>query len=385
MVDYIAVKKLSASDMTFLERFHGFINKSNQKCINLNADVFRKLFYPSIESMSADGEFPVDIFVFGPNAPPKIERQKRKVTKGDSYKNWRLNGETLHDPINDPNRFSILKKHDIAVIVFEGSLKPEIVHLVFLAENSTADFPIFNTFSPLLQRKSMIALTPQRLKALLESAAAPSTHPLYTFTADPEIAEALEDAGLGGYSGKQVLRRRRQGRPVSSRESKEMRAAAELIGENGERLVNFYLLSNAGEGGDFHFEWVSRFDAFSPFDFKITYIGNQNATGQRLVEVKSTTGPFGRAFHISIAEILEAAASTMPYHIYRLYELNEDGGTLRISDDFRIFARSLQSAHDTAMPAGVSADGFAVLPEGIGLSWSPPITIVAEDDDANDD
>jgi hypothetical protein len=48
--DFIAVKSLAASDLTFIEHFFRTLNVGGQKSINLNADVLTGEFYPNLES-----------------------------------------------------------------------------------------------------------------------------------------------------------------------------------------------------------------------------------------------------------------------------------------------------------------------------------------------
>ena len=96
MVDFIAVKKLAPSDLTFFEKLYRAKRKSGQKCITLNADVFIKQFYPGLEAIAATvaGEVKIGLTVFGPGgagAYPltrKITKGKRRPSPSYSLHSW---------------------------------------------------------------------------------------------------------------------------------------------------------------------------------------------------------------------------------------------------------------------------------------------------------
>ena len=117
----LAIKKLSASDLTFFEWHFRHNNAGNQKAINLNADIFIKELYPSLPdnpSINNKSRLPIDLYIYGPGSSPELNLQ-RKITKQVSYKNWRLNGEFVNDP-ESPERFKPLEKGDFVVFEFAG-------------------------------------------------------------------------------------------------------------------------------------------------------------------------------------------------------------------------------------------------------------------------
>ncbi|TLU71229.1 DUF3883 domain-containing protein [Lichenicoccus roseus] len=388
MPEFIAIKSLSASDLTLLDRFFGVINRTGQKCINLNADVFVQLFYPDIETLTAarGGEVPVPITVFGPAAAPAL-RMNRSITKGDSYKNWRLNGETMHDPREQPDRFAHLQRHDLAVMAFDGRGLPERVTIVFLARDEPVDASLYAALAPYVARRSMAPITLGEVEAAIQAAGCGDAHPLTTFAVSPDIEAALEEAALGGFRGLRMIRRRRATRPVSRHESQRAREAAEQTGDDGERLVNAHFAALENPGGEFSFAWTSRVDAYSPFDFRIRHHGGALGDAEYVLDVKATRGAFERDFHLSFGEGFEAAESNVPYYIWRVYGITTDGAFMRRSGDIRDFARALIETHDRAMPAGVAADAFSVQVAAHGLTWSEPVVLAAalgEEDEAAD-
>ena|SRR2546427_4177546 len=130
----LCVKRLTDSDLTFFEWHFRNRNAGNQKAINLNADVFVSILFPVLPDIARrrGGRLPVDLFIFGPGLKPEYNLQ-RKIVKIGSYKNWRLNGEFIYNPENDPERFNCLRAGDFAVIEFQGDVEPEAARMVIVS------------------------------------------------------------------------------------------------------------------------------------------------------------------------------------------------------------------------------------------------------------
>src|SRR2546426_10861620 len=94
----LCVKRLTDSDLTFFEWHFRNRNAGNQKAINLNADVFVEELFPVLrDSAPPSGKLPIGLFIYGPGTGGELNLQ-RKIMKGAAYKNWRLNGEFVHNP-----------------------------------------------------------------------------------------------------------------------------------------------------------------------------------------------------------------------------------------------------------------------------------------------
>lgn len=375
MFDFLALKRLSASDLTFFERLFRTVDAGNQKSINLNADVLTGELYPSLSAVSAaqpDGEIGFPLTIYGPAAAAAY-RVRRKIVKGGAYKNWRLNGEFVYDPPGQPGRFDDLRPGDLAVFGFQGRLSPHAVSLVLLAASVADDAALHAALAPLVaqSRRSMASMSPEALSEALRRAGAGAGHPLSGLTADAEVVQALEDAALGGASGPEVLRKRR--RRVSREDLMKAKASADRNGVLGEELIDAWLSCLTGVD----YEWVSASDALSPFDFV-----RRERESEQSIDVKSTSGGFENDFHLSLPEVKEAARSKRPYLIYRVYSLTEEGGTLRVSVDMRPLCARLLDAHEAAMFSGIKADSFSV-PVSV-VSWGDPIQIDVQDDDGED-
>lgn len=368
----IALKRLTKSDLTFFSWQFRNRNAGNQKSINLNADVFVSHLYPGLGAVGADTEIPLPLGLYGPSGKP-LYRVVRKVLKGETYKNWRLNGEFVNNPDEDPERFNVLKEGDLAVMQFHGDERPRAVDLLFLASGRREDAALYAAFSALLPagvRRSMVVLSEEQVSAAAGSAGIPQEHPLRLFWSDPAFEAAMEDAAAGSAEGLESVRRLRRGRKITSAELARARQKAEAVGRDGEAVVHGHLLRELSAGRLTKVEWTSSEDPCAPYDFEIEMPGGVIIR----IDAKSTEADFTRKFHISEAEIACAASSAERYDIYRVYGLNENGAKLRTAEGIRDFAGSLMTA-SRSLPAGVTPDGFLVDPRGCGLFWEAELDL----------
>lgn len=102
MLKKLAAKRLTASDLTLFEWHYKNKNAGNQKAINLNANVFVDELFPVLPEIAdrQDGRIPLDLQIYGPGHK-ELHNLQRKIIKIGSYKNWRLNGEFIHNPIDE--------------------------------------------------------------------------------------------------------------------------------------------------------------------------------------------------------------------------------------------------------------------------------------------
>jgi hypothetical protein len=383
MTDLLAIKRLTASDLTFFESLFRTIGAGNQKSINLNADVLTGQLYPGLSAIAEAADPPNEVglalTIHGPAAAPPYAL-RRKIVKGTAYKNWRLNGEFVYDPPDQPGRFDMLRPGDIAVFAFRGSPAPTAVTMVLLAAASPADAAMQRNLLGLVPGvRSMARVTPERIEATLRAAGADANHPLGSIAASPEDDAALEDVAQGGAKGAGRLGTTRKARPVSPAELARAKQAAERIGLEGEAFVDLHLTRQERAEGMGRHEWVSQINAISPYDFFVSL--NGGVSDLQKVDVKSTRGRFDADFHMSLAELREAADSPGPYRIYRVYELTPEGGTLRISGEVRGLAQRLLAAHNAAVFDGICADSFSIPPGATDLTWGPPTKLLPGADD----
>jgi hypothetical protein len=373
MADRIAIKRLTASDCTLFEAVFRAIGAGNQKSINLNADVLIDSLYPGLAAPGgpSDNEIPLPMTIYGPAGKPP-HTITRKIIKNSTYKNWRLNGEFIRGPIDDPSRYDNVRPGDLAVMAFTGAISPARLDMILVSQTDPADAALYASLTALFGNRSMIAVTPAQIAAAVAAGGIAGSHPVMVAAADPELEAALEEAAQGDFEG---ALRNRPGRRISKNDLLKARAKAELVGQDGEGLLNGYFAAQVGAGKLATYIWAAASNAIAPFDFEIT-----DAHGQKsLVDAKATNGPFENTIHLSLAEVIEAAGPT-PYRIYRLFGLDADGGQLRISDDISLLATKLKLIHETHMPAGIRVDGFSIGTEA--LTWGAAVHIAREDDGA---
>lgn len=370
MPEHIALKRLTASDLTLFESLFRRLNAGNQKAINLNADVFIKEFYPDAPNLApiVNNEIPVALRLYGPGGKP-AHKIARKIIKNATYKNWRLNGEFIPGPEGDAARYDSLQPSDLALITFSGAPLPTNLEIVLLARSDSTDAGLYASLTSHLGGKSMVPLTNEDVAAAIATAGVSIQHPINELIVDPALDSALEDAAFGGERGTRAVLRRRTGRGVSAADLARARQNADRTGAEGEGLINGLLTQQVASGKIASMEWASATNAISPFDFTI-----EQADGLKIkLDVKSTIGPFDNDFHISVSELIEAAQAPERYDIYRVYSLDEDGGELRIAEDIRAFARNVLASLN--LPAGVKCDGFSVAVDAEGLTWGAEVYV----------
>jgi hypothetical protein len=353
MKTQLAIKRLTASDLTLFEWHFRNKNAGNQKAINLNADVFVDQLFPELPTVTANtsGRMPLDLYLYGPGCGTKEQNLQRKIIKGGAYKNWRLNGEYIPDPDEQPERYHVLEPGDLAVFEFAGQVQPEAARVVFLAARVADDVALRTVLGAQVQR--MAAITRSDLKARVAAVGPRPDHPIFALLATEELREAAQSGETPLYE----VAGRGPGRSVSRDEMRQARQNAENIGEEGEELVNCWLAEEQASGRLQNFSWTARANAAAPYDFHLTRAGS----GVEHVDAKTTTGEFARAFHLSAAELRHAATSVIPYRIYRVYRLITDEARLRISEPINALGQQVVAGLAT-LPAGVQADGVIIEP-----------------------
>lgn len=358
----IALKRLTKSDLTFFAWHFQHGSASNQKAINLNADVFVDRLFPNIHEEAArrGDRFPVDLDIFGPGGSGALNLQ-RKIVKGETYKNWRLNGEFVRD---DEERFSVLQEGDFAVIEFEGDTAPYAARMVLVARGAEDDSVVHSELNSWLGDRRMARITPAQLDAIAIRAKMVDAHPLNGIN----LQNDLEDASQGGLEATQRLFKRTATRKVSKIELKAARNQADETGALGEEFVNEWLTEEKSSGKVSGFEWVSRDNAVAPYDFTIS---SAEGVLERL-DVKSTIGPFRNHLHMSMNELLHCSDSSIPYRIYRVFTIDGRRAKMRVSEPLAVFAKSIVGVLES-LPAGVAADGISIDPRT--LIFGPDIEI----------
>ena len=353
MTEQLAMKRLTKSDLTFFEWHFKHHNAGNQKAINLNADIFRDRLFPMVDVVARESNdrLGIDLWIGGP-AGADVTNLQRKIIKGESYKNWRLDGETIHDPEGEPGRFQILRPGDLVVFGFEGKLAPHTVTIILLAQTAMEDQGILDQLNGLLGGHKMLKLQADQLQTACVRASVADSHPIRRLLTDEDLLEA----SLGMWpSVERVLQRVREPK-VTLQDLRKGRESAEEIGILGERLVARYLddLRDSDEITDY--EWTSNLNAIAPYDFHVCRDGSWEK-----LEVKTTTGNFARNYYLPRSELFEMAYGDEPYGIGRIYRANDKRPRMRLSSDLTVLGRAILHGCG-ALPSGVSLNGVTVVP-----------------------
>lgn len=357
MSQKLAIKRLTISDLTFFEWQYRGNPSSKQKAINLNADIFVEKLYPGLGDPSSPRRFPVDVLIYGPGLEG-AENLQRKILKPLGGKNWRLNGELVANPENNPQRFNALMAGDFAIFDFSEGLAPVSLSIVFIATEVSEDKNLHQALNRLLGDRKMIALTASDLDEVVKKAEVIKEHPVYIMTVDTDTLDAdVEDIALGGSQGRTRLISKPSTRKISHEDLRRAKENADDIGLYGEQFVNDYLLKLKEVGKIRDFEWVSLKNAISPYDFRIDYDGVVKV----LVDVKSTKGEFERVLHVSFNELLQMRAGPERYDIYRVFDIKEATAKLCIAEEVKGLADQILQAFES-LPMGVLFDSVSFSP-----------------------
>ncbi len=351
-MEKLAIKRLSASDLTFFACHFNPKHGTNQKAWNLDKKVFVEEMYPV---HWGDSKHNVTLAFHGPDNSPKHVLERKIVRQ---QKNMRLNGELIHGHDSGTDSYDLLAKGDYALMVFKGAPFPDHIDIFLIAQASRSDCSLHNEITTQVgdkfnQLRSMVQLNKEEVQALLDSSSVGDYYPVRSLFDD----ELLEDVVQGGVDGFKKLRKRRRGEPVSSNELAQAKAKAAEIGSLGERLVNEYLSELERSGQIEGYVWESAKDAIAPYDFEL-----QHKLGSTVLDVKSTSSAFNTKLHISVAELLEARDGGKRYDIYRVFEATDNGAKMRIAEDFGAKASEIITALE-ALPHGISCDSVSISPE----------------------
>jgi hypothetical protein len=365
----LAVKRLKPSDLSL---FHAYLVKHpqvRQKSFNLDRKVFEDVFFPAIQAeidSTPENRAPVALTFFGPGGAAG-HLLMRKILKQE--KNWRLNGEAVYNPDDQPGRYDEVAPEDLALMEFTGAGLPEGVKVVLLSATHPADSAIHAAVSVAFPGGGMSVIEATRLEELVLAANPPPDHPVRDWL-DRDL---YEEVGRGGEAAVEQLDRRRGGRGMSNAELKRAKQAAERIGEIGEELLDRFLRA---EGGRFcaQHEWVARRNAISPFDFNLEMTDGS----RRHADAKSTAGAFSNPIHLSMGEIRHALSSDVPYDIFRLYNIHDGACFIRVARDIATSLVPVMKILET-LPATALVDSISFDPEH--FDFGPEIPWLDHDDD----
>lgn len=349
----LALKKLKASDLSFFVPYLNRYPNTKQKGFNLDKRVIETALFPTLTAeieATDDKRAPVALTLFGPGgaAPYML---MRKVLK--QQKNWRLNGEAVPNPLDEPGRFDGIAPEDIAIMEFSGASMPDAVKIVLLSATDPMDAATHAAFANAFQDESMSVLAEDTIEKMILEAGTPSGHPIRDWL-DKDI---LEGVGQGDPDATEMLLKKRKGRGITAAELAKAKASAEKVGRQGEALLDYHF-ETSGPAGLVGHEWVANVNAISPFDFRLAF----SRGIERHIDAKSTGGAFSNPLYLSMSELRHAMTSGVPYDLYRLYNVTDTSARMRVASDI---ADKLQPILDSlrSLPTGVSIDSLSFKPD----------------------
>lgn len=366
----LAIKKLKASDLSFFHAYLVRFPQGKQKGFNLDRSVIEAKLFPELAEVIAqmpDTRSPVALTLFGPGGAPSYLLM-RKVLK--QQRNWRLNGEAVRAPDDDPTRFDGLEPNDIAVMEFIGTGAPNAVKVVLLSAKDQFDAATHAAIEAAFPGDSMSVVSEEELEQVIVHAAPSPDHPIRDWL-DRDL---LEDVGLGGGEAQERVAAKRRGRGLSASELQKAKANAEAVGRLGEFLLDYHFTSLQPHHKIESHEWVANTNAISPFDFLLSYTDGS----ERCVDAKSTAGPFSNPIHLSLAEIHHAMRPGVRYHLCRLFNVKASGATFRVARNIQAQLGPVIDSIKT-LPAGVKVDSLSFDPSFFNFE---PLETVIEYDDA---
>ena len=354
----LAVKRLTRSDLTFFEWQFKNINAGNQKSINLNANIFTGILYRDLPEIAASmgNRLSLDLSIYGPGLYGRHNLQ-RKIIKGKTYKNWRLNGEFVYNPDSEPERYNSLRQNDFAIFEFIGVGAPIAANLFLISKDNPEDQNIHASLEVMMNNSSMINISLEVLIEIIERSKILETHPLRILSREKEI----ESIALGGNVDFETFHSPNQ-LTLSSEELKKAKRSAEINGERGEEFVWTYLSSLQDKGVLTNIEWTSQKNAISPYDFCV-----DSDEGPILIDAKSTSSGFNSRIHISMNEIRQVLHTENLYAIYRIYEMEQATAKLKVAIFPKELAKDILSILDQ-LPVGIKAEGISLTPKMLDFS-----------------
>jgi hypothetical protein len=368
----LAIKRLTSSDLTIFKWHHKTLHEAgNQKAINLNADVFIKLLYPVLpySTIGRTGRIPLDLFIYGPGTNVLLNLQ-RKIIKNETYKNWRLNGEFIDNPEDNPDRFNILKPEDIVVLEFNGPDVPVSAKAIFISGSLTDDKALFSQLNAkLTSSRSMVPMSSQELDEIIASANPLPDHPIRRLSVDVDLEEAVITGDIDPHK----IAQKPSLRTITKEDFEKAKRTAEDNGLRGEEMVNDFLKMLKTTSVITSFEWTSSINPVYPYDFKLDRNGEIT-----FVDVKSTQGEFETPLFISANELKQMAQSRS-YDLYRVYELEETRTKLRIARNMQPFAEGILAVL-SRLPTGIKSTVISVSPEQLPFEGEQSVEIGLPED-----
>lgn len=349
----IAIKVLAWPDLSFF-KVHSM--RSNQRAITLDGEIFTDRFYPGLQLPHDQVLFTLSIL--GPGAKT-AHQLTRMAMRSRGSKNWHIQGESIHDPAEEPGRYGKLAENDFAIMAFEGNERPRAVTLTLVsaAEDAELHATIAERFE-LTSKHAMIEVSETaiaHLRASTIGAYPDNEHPLDAFIS----GDTIEDVLFGTGAPASTDAHHPPGPEVLSTEDWHRRLlAAEETRQQGEEYFGAWLTATGHDEADF--KWASQALPRSAYDYEVHAARWIESAPRVFVNVRATRASFERPIHMSRSELL-FAAKRENCRVARLYDIESATPKLRILTGIQAIAAQLLGTLN-ALPDRVRADSLQVDP-----------------------
>jgi hypothetical protein len=349
-----AIKKLTQSDLS-LFKIH--LKLSKQKAINLNSNIFIELYFPSLSNSFDNIHLPLTIIGPGDREQHTLSR---KILRSQGSKNWRLNGEFIHNPEEDSVRYNSLCPDDYAVLMFEGTERPTAITMILVSRSENLDLhALISTEIQFIGKNTMVDISPQKLIDIFENRTFSNAITNALDCINSFNNDTIEDVLYGKKRFELVEQRSTHSFPRLTHEQlqRQMQVAQET-GRFGEEIFRTWLLDN-GQIEE-KFKWTLNESARSPYDYEILSPFWLPQTEKIYLDVKTTRSNFDQPFHMSYSEI-KFASLCDNYRIARIFNLDLISKKICILNGISELANQLLDTF-SALPKEVGVDSISLVP-----------------------
>ena len=348
-----AIKKLTQSDLS-LFKIH--LKLSKQKAINLNSNIFIECYFPSLSNSFDNIHLPLAIIGPGEREEHTLSR---KILRSQGSKNWRLNGEFIHNPEEDSVRYNSLCPDDYAVLIFEGAERPTAITMILVGRNEDLDLhALISAEIQFIGKNTMVDISPQKLTEIFDTRKFSNVSTNALDCINSFNNDTIEDVLYGKKQFKLEQRSTRSFPSLTHEQLQRQMQAAQETGRFGEEIFRTWLLDN-GQIEE-KFKWTSNESARSPYDYEILSPFWLPQTEKIYLDVKTTRSNFDQPFHMSYSEI-KFASLCENYRIGRIFNLDLVSKRIYILKGIFELANQLLD-NFSALPKEVGVDSISLVP-----------------------
>lgn len=363
-----AIKRLTQSDLSF---FKVHLKLSKQKAINLNSNVFIESYFPGL-SNSFDN-IHLQLSIIGPGNRQQ-HNLSRKILRSQGSKNWRLNGEFIYNPEEDPIRYDSLIPDDYAILIFEGAERPTAITMILVGKNEDRDLHLLiNEEVNIAGKNTMVDVSSQEILKVLERISFPEENTNILDYVNSFNNDTVEDVLYGNNQFKSDQQITRRFASLTHEQLQRQMQTAQETGRYGEEIFRAWLIQR-GQTEE-NFKWISNDSARSSYDYEITMPFWMPSLEKAYIDVKTTKSHFDQPFHMSLSEI-KFASRHENYRIARIFDLNNISTQVYILSGIAEIAKKILD-NFSSLPGTVAVDSISLVPSQFNIELKSVVEILS--------